>query len=116
MRRSVLLVALLVSLLAFAAPGAAKGPRRDGSVTGAIRLCGGPAPGGCFTQNGTVKAKNSKGVVVASQQTKHGRFSFELRPGSYTLEARTGGGVHGKETVVVRLDKTTKANIVIPIP
>src|ERR1700734_2823416 len=115
MRRTVLLATLTGALLVCAASVQASTPARDGRVVGVIRLCGGPAPGRCFTQDGTVTATNSKGQLVATDQTKHAAFSFNLRPGSYTLEARTGG-TRRKQTVLVQRGKTTTANVVIPIP
>jgi hypothetical protein len=88
----------------------------DARVVGVIRLCGGPAPGGCFNQNGVVSVLNSEHQVVASEHTTHaGAFAFELAPGAYTLQASTGG-THGRNTVVAHAHKTTTANVVIPIP
>lgn len=53
--------------------------------------------------------------VLAAQRTKNGHFSFEVRPGSYTLEARTGGTRRAR-TVSTRAHRTTKANVIIAIP
>lgn len=113
MKRTAPALALLVCLLA--GVSSATPPRGEGVVSGVIRLCGGPAPGRCFTQNGVVTVTSSEGKVVATEHTKHAKFSFDLQPGTYALEARTGG-TRGKQTVLARRGKTTTANVVIPIP
>jgi hypothetical protein len=115
MKRTVLLATLMCTLLVSAASGQASMPARDGRVVGVIRLCGGPAPGRCFTQDGVVLALNDQHQIVVSHHTQHAAFSFELPAGIYTLEAKTGG-TRGKQTVLIRRGKTTTANVVIPIP
>jgi hypothetical protein len=82
---------------------------------GVIRLCGGPSPGGCFTQEGTVTVLDAKGHLVASERTRHARFSFLLQPGNYTLQASTGG-TRGRTSVLARAHRTTTARILIAIP
>jgi hypothetical protein len=88
---------------------------RDARVVGVISLCGGPAPGGCFTQDATVTVFDAKGVLVASQHTFHAKFSFLLRPGSYKLQASTGG-TRGHTSIVARAHRTTTARILIAVP
>jgi hypothetical protein len=113
MKRLALMACLLV-LGCCPAVGAASSGSRDARVVGVIRLCGGPAPGRCFTQNGTVLVYSGQ-RLVATLRTNHAKFSTELAPGSYALEAQTGG-THRRVTVIARAHKTTVANIVIPIP
>ena len=91
MKRTILLATLVGTLVIGSASGHARAPARDGRVVGVIRLCGGPAPGGCFTQDGIVLALDAQKQIVARDHTKHAAFSFELPAGTYVLEARTGG-------------------------
>jgi hypothetical protein len=115
MKRAAFLLIFIGVLLASASPGVATTPARDGHVVGVIRLCGGPHPGRCFTQDGVVLALNAQQHTLATEHTHHAAFSFVLPAGTYTLEAKTGG-TRGRQTVLVRRGKTTTANIVIPIP
>ena len=114
MRRVAVIVGSVAVLLAVvAAVGAATTPR--GRVTGLIRLCGGPPPGRCFLQDGTVYARGLRGHVVASQNSQHARFSFLLPPGAYILVAETGG-TRGQRSIVIKAHRVLHANVVIPIP
>lgn len=108
-------VTVVAVLVACTATGNASTSTHDARIVGAIRLCGGPAPGRCFSQNGVVSVLDSQHHVVSSQHTRHARFSFNLTPGTYALEAKTGG-TRGELMVVARAHKTTKVNVVIPIP
>ena len=83
-------------------------------VNGLVRLCGGPAPSRCVTQNATVTVLNAAGEVVAAEATTHARFSFSLPSGTYTLVA-TSGGARGQRTVVLTGDHTLRANVTVPI-
>jgi hypothetical protein len=91
----------------------------DAHVTGLIRLCGGPAVNGhaptrCFSQDGTVTVLDPRNDIVATQKTSHGRFSFSLPAGTYTLVARTGGA-RGQRLVVAKAHQTLRVNVVIAI-
>jgi len=88
--------------------------RGDAHVSGVIRLCGGPAPGRCFSQNATVTVLDAEGQVVATARTRQARFAFALPPGAYTLVATTGG-TGGRRRVVLSAGRTVQANIVIAI-
>jgi hypothetical protein len=114
MRRTALLTGFVaVLLLAVVATGRASSTTR-GRVTGLIRLCGGPAPGRCFLQNGTVSVIGPRNLVVAKQTTRHAQFLFLLAPGQYTLLAKTDS-IQRERTVVVKAHQLVHANIVIPI-
>ena len=115
MRRTAVLVgSVAVLLLAVVATGRATGTAR-GRVTGLIRLCGGPAPGRCFSQNGEVSVVAAGELVVAKQETRDARFSFLLVPGKYTLVATTGGAQRERK-IVVKAHRLLRANVVIPVP
>jgi len=86
----------------------------DAHVAGLIRLCGGPAPSRCFSQDGTVTVLDSHGQVVAAAKTRHARFALSLPPGTYSLVARTGGA-RGERTVVLGAGRTVHANVVVGI-
>ncbi len=83
-------------------------------VTGLVRLCGGPAPSHCFSQNGAVGVLDTAGEVVATQATTRASFSPSLPPGTYSLVATTGGAT-GQQTVTLSAGHTVYANIVVPI-
>lgn len=104
-----LMTAGFLASLASAAPSVAHSAR----VVGTVRLCGGPAPGHCFSQSATVTAY-AHHQSVAQQQTHQGRFKFQLLPGHYTLVA-TSGGAQGMSKVYARKNKTTRTRIVIHI-
>jgi hypothetical protein len=88
--------------------------RGDTHVSGLIRLCGGPPPSRCFSENATVTVLDARGQVVGTGKTSQTRFSFGLPPGTYTLVATTGGA-RGQRKVVVKADQTVEANIIVPI-
>jgi hypothetical protein len=118
MKRAAAPIVLLLSLAisdGLVTSGEARSLHRDARVVGVIRLCGGPAPGRCFSQDGTVSVIDSKGHLVASQQTKKGAFSFLLAPARYILQASTGG-TRGRTSIVARAHRTTTARILIAIP
>jgi hypothetical protein len=100
---------LVAELKALTAP-----VRGDAHVSGLFRLCGGPPPGLCFSQNATVTVLDAQGQVVATGKTSQARFSFSLPPGTYTLIATTGG-TRGQRKVVLKANQTVQANIIIPI-
>jgi hypothetical protein len=83
-------------------------------VTGLVRLCGGLAPGHCFTQNGAVGVLDTAGEVVATQATTRASFSFSLPPGTYSLVATTGRAT-GRQTVTLIAGRRVHSNIVVPI-
>jgi hypothetical protein len=113
-RSSVIIVASVAVVLGIAVPsGAVTAPH--GRVTGLIRLCGGPAPGRCFSQDGTAYIVLGPGHrVMASQKTQHARFSFSLPPGHYTVVAKTGG-TRGQRPIVIKANQVLRANVVIAI-
>ena len=111
MRRLLVSSVCAVALLACASASAA----RDGRLIGSIRLCGGPAPGRCFEQDGTVSVLGRHDRLVATQRTAHASFSFALPAGSYTLLARTGG-TRGQRQIRITAGLTLRTNIVIAVP
>jgi hypothetical protein len=115
MKRVAVLVACAVALVCVAAFAGGSTVPRNARVIGVIRLCGGPFPGRCFTQDGSVFVLDSKHKVVASQHTRHAYFSFVLRPGDYKLVAKTGG-TRVERSVVAKAHRTVHASIVIAVP
>lgn len=113
--RSIAVIAASAALLLglVAASGAPTAPR--GRVTGLIRLCGGPAPGRCWSQDGTAYVLGARQRIVGTQQTRQARFSFLLPPGQYTLVAKTGG-TRGQRAITIKAHQVLHANIVIPVP
>ena len=91
---------------------------RDAHVVGKYEACGGPYPGHCWLQRtGTVSAsRGPRHRVVAVQRLADGRFSFHLPPGKYTLTAVNSAGARWHTIVNAVAGKTTRANIIIPIP
>jgi hypothetical protein len=114
MRRTALLAGFLAILGLPVVTTAVASSVARGRVTGRIQLCGGPAPGRCFSRNGTVSVL-ARNVVVAKQTTRHSRFSFLLVPGNYILVATTGG-IQRQRTIVVKAHQLLHANIVISVP
>ncbi|MGA2470618.1 MAG: hypothetical protein ABSG64_08010 [Solirubrobacteraceae bacterium] len=94
---------------------AASAAPRDAHLTGLLRLCGGPAPGRCYTENGTVEVLDAQHRVVASQHTQGGRFSFLLAPGSYTLTTRMSD-LRAQRPVTLEAHQTLHANLIIAVP
>lgn len=92
----------------------------DARVAGRVRLCGGPLrPGGrqpgCSSRDGAVTVLDSSGDVVAAAATSHGRFSFALPAGAYTLLAATGG-TRAQRAVVLTAGRTVNADVTIAVP
>ena len=113
MRRIAVLLWSLAVLLGAGTGSAATAPR--GRVTGLIRLCGGPAPGRCFSQDGSAYVVGPRHRVIAKQHTRHARFTFLLPPGRYTLFAQTGG-TRGQRSILIKAGQVLHANVVIAIP
>jgi hypothetical protein len=94
------------------------------TVVGHIRLCGGPAPGRCWTSGslvGQVVADNSSNVWVAMSQQHKGRFRFTIAtPGRYTFRAMGTGkqtnAVLAKTSATVQAGVTTNVVLTIPVP
>jgi hypothetical protein len=101
---------LVAELKALAAP-----IHGDAHVSGLVRLCGGPAPSRCFSQDATITVLDSHGEVVATAKTSQARFSLSLPAGTYTLVAGTHAP-RGERKVSLKANQTVQANIVIPIP
>jgi hypothetical protein len=85
--------------------------RHDARVSGSVKLCGGPAPGRCFTEQVHVAVLDADKHVVASSNPSHGRFSFSLASGAYTVLATNGGQTVGKTSVRAVAGQTRHANI-----
>jgi hypothetical protein len=109
-------------------------PRRDAVVSGYVRVCGGPAPGGCRIETfgdcqppmgcvttHRVAAINAKGKQVAVQRLRHARFHMRLAPGRYTLELLGGGSrVHNRvmqrKQVTARAHRTVVVRFIFDVP
>ncbi len=109
-------------------------PVKNALVSGYVRLCGGPAPGGCRASslvvcratNGCVTtdrvaAINAQGRRVGIQRLKHARFSLRLVPGRYTIELLGDGKrVHNRvlqtKRVVARANHTTLVRFEFNVP
>lgn len=101
---------------------------RDAVVSGYVRLCGGPAPGGCRIEtfgicqppNGCVTtnrvaAINAKGQRIAVQRLHHARFRMDLVPGRYTIEL-IGSGKRVHRRVMQRRKVTARADHTVVVP
>jgi hypothetical protein len=110
MRRIAVLVCAVAVLLAVADAGCASTAPR-GRVTGLIRVCGGPAPGRCRSDDGTAYVLGARRRVLATQETRHARFSFLMPPGRYTLAAMADG-MRDQRSIIVKADVVLHANIV----
>ena len=90
----------------------------DARVAGRVRLCGGPLrPGGrqpgCSSRDGAVTVLDSSGDVVAAAATSHGRFSFALPAGAYTLARRDRRARAAQRAVVLTAGRTVNADVTI---
>lgn len=106
-------LAVAVVALGVAACGGSRHPTGDARVTGRVRLCGGPR-NQCFTEKTWVFVTHH-GQLVAASVIRDGRFSFDLKPGRYTVRARGGGGLLGQRSVDAVAHKTTRVSIVYPV-
>jgi hypothetical protein len=109
MRRAVLIGVVAATLsVSLAACG---GVRRNARVSGVVRLCGGPAPGRCFTESVRVSVTGPGDHVVARAHPSNGRFSFDLAPGIYTVSAQASGYLIGMVSIRALAGRTTNADI-----
>jgi hypothetical protein len=128
----------VAALLAQAATGtsrhAAHSPSRAAIVTGYVRVCGGPAPGGCRIETfgdcepgkgcvttDRVAAITASGRRVAVQRLHHARFHMRLAPGRYTVELLGDGRqVHGRvmqhKKVTARAHRTVVVQFLFAVP
>ena len=128
-RRLTIFVLTAAAIVATAtARVSAASPTRDAVVSGFVRVCGGPAPGGCRIEafgdcqppmgcvtSHRVAAINAKGKQVAVQRLRHARFHMRLAPGRYTIELLGGGsGVHNR--VMQRKHVTARADRAVVVP
>jgi hypothetical protein len=138
MRRVLLIGVGLAGLLAQPTTAGADLPVRSSTdeavVSGYVRLCGGPAPGGCRIETfgicqppkgcvttDRVVAINAKGRRVAVQRLRDARFRMVLAPGRYTIELLGDGKqVHGRvmqrRTVTAKAGRTAVVRFVFPVP
>jgi hypothetical protein len=109
-------------------------PSRDAEVRGYVRLCGGPAPGGCRIETfgicqpgkgcvttSRVAAVNASGKRVAVKRLHHARFRMSLAPGRYTIEllgdgTRVHGRVMQRQTVTARAHRTVVVRFFFAVP
>lgn len=85
--------------------------RRDAAIAGSVRVCGGPAPGGCFTEpfgdctTGDDCITTDRVLVlagrrrVAEQRLSKARFQLRVPHGSYAVEL-IGDGSHRSHVVM----------------
>ena len=108
--------------------------RRDATVTGYIRLCGGPAPGRCYIETFTscqpqqgcittdrIAVIDNTGQRVATRKLHHARFHLRLLPGQYTIELLGDGKhAHGRvmqsKKITARAHRTAKVVFFYAIP
>jgi hypothetical protein len=87
-------------------------PARNATISGYVRLCGGPAPGrcwngaigtcspgrGCVTTD-RIAAIDDGGAIVGRARLHRGRFTVKVPAGRYTIELLADGRtVHGRVT------------------
>jgi hypothetical protein len=86
------------------------------TVTGKFEMCGGPAPGRCALVSGLVTL-TSRGETYSTRTHADGKWSFEVRPGSYVVTGHASGGGAARRSVVVTAGEVvTGLNLTIPIP
>jgi hypothetical protein len=85
------------------------------SVSGKFEMCGG-AVGRCALVSGLVTL-TSRGETYSTRTDAGGKWSFEVRPGSYVLTGHTrGGGAARRSVVLTAGEVVTGLNLTIPIP
>ena len=90
-QRQVMIAVLILGLAAGGCTARSHGTAAQGTVTGTIRLVGGPAPGVNEPAPGTVSVFTSAGLtgkaVATAQAGTSGSFTVNLSPGTYYLAA-----------------------------
>jgi hypothetical protein len=107
---------------------------RPATVSGSVRVCGGPAPGGCRIETfgdctptmgcvttNRVAAIDANGRQAALQRLTHARFHMRLAPGCYTIELLGGGRrihrrVMQRKQVAARAGHTAVVRFVFDVP
>jgi len=125
------LIGRLESLVPVPAPRPAK---RDATISGYVRLCGGPAPGRCWdgsigtcTRGGgcvttdRIAVLDGGGKVVARARLRHGRFRVSVPAGDYVVRLLADGRqVHGRivqtRRVTVRAGHTATVRFQFDVP
>jgi hypothetical protein len=112
MRRAVLLGLGSAVAVAVGTVGCGGGSvTKNARVAGVVKLCGGPAPGRCFTEPVRISILNTSQRLVARSRPTNARFSFDLAPGAYTVSAEASGHMIGSVSVHAVAGRTTLANI-----
>jgi hypothetical protein len=108
--------------------------KRNATISGYVRLCGGPAPGRC--RKGTIgNCQPGQGCVttdrievldaayerIAAARLHHARFSVRVPAGRYRVSLLADGrSVHGRvmatRTVIARAHRTTKVAFQFDVP
>ena len=101
-------------------------------IAGTVRLCGGPAPGGCHVESitscgpeGCIRADRARilraGATVDTVRLKKGRFKLTVSPGSYVVQL-LGDGPHAHarvlqhKRVVAKRYATARVTFTIAVP
>lgn len=90
-------------------------------VVGRVRLCGGPAPGRCWTQSyghgDRVLVSDATGAWLAMAAVSRGRFRFRIAAaGDYTFALYAGNALLGRLHARIAARGTTRIVFTIPVP
>ncbi|MBV9213541.1 MAG: hypothetical protein JOZ25_07825 [Actinobacteria bacterium] len=85
-----------------------------GTVEGEVRECNTPTT--CATNDFTVSAYDGAGRLAGSTHTDHNHYKLRLLPGSYSLVARSDGGLKCDGSAMVQPHRTTHADITCLVP
>jgi hypothetical protein len=91
-------------------------PAQNARVYGVVTVCGTPM-NICVadrSRRAVISVLDGNQDVIAHSRLLTGRFSFDLRPGQYTLSATIRGFVLGSVSVDAVADHATRANITNP--
>lgn len=109
-------VVCVVTGLALAPSGSAA---VNALIVGKLVNCGGPHHAGrsnCFLQDhAVISAYSSSHRMVARETVTNGHFSFLVRPGRFTLVAKTSDSRTTQRSVTAEADKTVHCKLVFHI-
>jgi hypothetical protein len=85
-------------------------------LIGTATWCGGPFPGGCHNQTGTIQVNASNGDWVAGAAVRKGKFSVYVTPGRDKVQLLNSGYATPSKSITAKGGGTTHVHLQLDTP